>query len=425
LLSRPRFPPRGPRGARALHDTIAAIEPHIPPRPAVREYMLEQRPDILVLTPHLMPGSLHQDHVHVARSLGIPTVLAIASWDNLSSKGHVTCRPDVTFVWNETQKREAIQMHGLPAERIEITGAQVYDEWFERTPRPRKEFCVRVGLPADQPFVLYLGSSLFPGKRTEAEFALDWLRALREHPDEDLRHAGVMFRTHPNRLPEWQAVDFSPHGPVTLWPQEGRMPVAHEAKQDFFDSLHHCGAVFAVNTSAMIEAGVTGNRVHGLILPEFFESQQGTPHFKYLTEAGGGLLRVAPTLEQHLDDLAATLAGQGDPMAENRPFLEAFVRPSGIDTPSTPVFVDAVERVAASRAVVAPLPRSARAAHVIGRGVGRARLLTMSPGRQRSLKRRSESRAASFAADAGAWGSDAVAELGTDGVARSAEPVTR
>ncbi len=425
LLSRPRFPLRGPRAARALHDTIAAIERHIPPRPAVHEYMREQRPDVLVLTPHLMPGSLHQDHVHVARSLGIPTVLAIASWDNLSSKGLITCRPDTTLVWNEIQKREAIEMHGLPADRIEITGAQVYDEWFESAPRPREEFCARVGLPADRPFVLYLGSSLFPGKRTETQFALDWLRALREHPDEDLRQAGVMFRTHPNRLTEWQAVDFSAHGPVTLWPREGRMPVAREAKQDFFDSLYHCGAVFAINTSAMIEAGVTGNRVHGLILPEFFESQQGTLHFKYLTEAGGGLLRIAVTLEKHLDDLAATLAGQGDPVAENRPFLEAFVRPKGVDVPSTPLFVDAVERAAAGRDEVAPLPASVRAAHILGKGAGRAGLAAMPPTRRRSLKRRSERRAASFAVDAGAWSSGGAGDPGINGGVGTDEPVTR
>lgn len=346
IMERPRFPLRDAQSVRRAHAALAAYERHLPPLPAVEEYFRAQRPDIVALTPHLMPGLLHQDHVTAARQAGLPTVLCIASWDNLSSKQLVTCDPDLTLVWNEIQRREAIDGHGLRPDRVEMTGAQVYDQWFDWPPRDRSNFCMLVGLPADRPYILYLAGALFPGQLTEAEFALRWLKALRASDDPRLREAGVLLRTHPKRYGEWKDIDLTGLGPVVLWPREGRMPVGREAKQDFFDSLHHSAAAVGVNTSAMIEAGIAGKRVLALLVPEFEDSQLGTPHFRYLCEAGGGLLRLSSSFEEHFEDLVGTVAGEGDPTAENRGFLEAFVRPHGLDVSATSRFVDAIERAA-------------------------------------------------------------------------------
>ena len=60
-------------------------------------------------------------------------------------------------------------MHGVPPERVVVTGAHCYDQWFGRQPsRSRERFCARVGLRPDRPFVLYLCSSLFSGTGSEA-----------------------------------------------------------------------------------------------------------------------------------------------------------------------------------------------------------------------------------------------------------------
>jgi hypothetical protein len=348
LMERPRFPLRDARSVRRAHAAVAACERHLPPLPAVEQYFRAQQPDVVALTPHLMPGLLHQDHVTAARHAGLPTVLCVASWDNLSSKQLITCDPDLTLVWNEIQRREAIHGHGLRPDRVEMTGAQVYDQWFDWPPRERAEFCARVGLPADRPYVLYLAGALYPAEMTEAEHALRWLRALRESNDPRLREAGVLLRPHPKRYDEWKGVDLAGLGPVALWPLEGRMPVGREAKQDFFDSLHHAAAAVGINTSAMIEAGIAGRRVLAMLVPEFEDSQLGTPHFRYLCEVGGGLLRLSRGFEEHLADLARTVAGEGDPVAENRGFLEAFVRPHGLEMSATSRFVDAIERAAAA-----------------------------------------------------------------------------
>ena len=55
--------------------------------------------------------------VRAARTLGIPTCLLVASWDNLTNKGRVQLVPDRVVLWNDFQKREAVEMHSIPPEK--------------------------------------------------------------------------------------------------------------------------------------------------------------------------------------------------------------------------------------------------------------------------------------------------------------------
>jgi hypothetical protein len=381
-------PGRAQRLARAVH----ALEAATPTSRAVRRQIAEIDPDVVLLTPHLMPGSLQTEYLRAAIDLGLPTVLCIASWDNLSSKQQIRLVPDAVTLWNETQLREAVEIHGLPAERVKVTGAQVYDHWFTWRARDRSEFCAAVGLPTDRPFVLYAAGALFPARRTEAEWAVEWLRALRASGDPRLRGIAVLVRPHPKRFAEWAAVDLEPFGPVSLWPQEGRMPVEREAKQDFYDSIAHSAGVVGLNTSAMIEAGIAGKRVHTVLVPEFANSQHRTLHFRYLTEAGGGLLRTATSLDEHLTQLAESVAAGGDDGEGNRGFLEAFVRPQGLDHPSTPVFVEVVERAAARGRAARPRPSVRALALRTALQPMRAGLRLRGNAKQRRAKRRRAAR---------------------------------
>ena len=64
----------------------------------------------------------------------MPCALMVASWDNLTCKGAIQVTPDLVTVWNAFQHREAEAMHGVPRERIVVTGAQLYDQWFAMRP---------------------------------------------------------------------------------------------------------------------------------------------------------------------------------------------------------------------------------------------------------------------------------------------------
>jgi hypothetical protein len=364
---------RVPLAGRALRAPMIRIlrrfERAIPEDPAVRAYIERQRPDLVLITPLIDLGSSQIDYLRAARTLGIPAALCVWSWDHLSSKALIREMPDRVFVWNETQQREALELHGVPRDRVVVTGAQCFDQWFDRQPsRDRAEFCRQVGLPADRPFLLYVCSALFGGSPSEAAFALDWIRRVRASESQPLATAGILVRPHPSRLAEWEGVDLRNAGPdVVLW---GSNPVDAQAKADYFDSLYHSAAVVGLNTSAFIEAAIVGRPVHTILPPEFYENQMGTLHFRYLRTVGGGLLQVADTFDAHLAQLDRSLAA---PAAGVSPFVSAFVRPLGIDRRATAAFADGVEAMASlapPRPVTDPMAPALR--HVLRR-IGRAR----------------------------------------------------
>ena len=162
------------------------------------EQLREFKPDVVLITPLVYLGSWQFEVLRAAQAEGLRTAFAVGSWDHLSSKALVRDVPQRVFVWNETQKAEAVRLHGVPADRVVVTGAQCYDQWFGRQPvRTREEFCALVGLPSDRPFVLYVCSALFWGSPVEAEFVCRWIRSLRSSEDAEVRSAAILIRPHP------------------------------------------------------------------------------------------------------------------------------------------------------------------------------------------------------------------------------------
>jgi hypothetical protein len=334
-------------GLRAVAAVLAAFDDAVPLSRGVQELVRDQSPDVVLITPHLMPASTDVHYVRSAAPTGIPTGICIASWDNLSSKQLLRVVPDLVTVWNEAQEAEAVNLHRVPAERVVVTGAQCFDHWFGWPARPREGFLERVGLDPAKRYILYVGGSLFPAWRTEAEFCVDWINAVRASDEPALRDASILIRAHPKRNHEWRAIDFSGFGDVVLWPPIVESPVEQETRADYFDSIHHSAVVVGVNTSAMIEAGAIGRAVHTILVPEFAASQVGVLHFRYLREIGGGLVQVSDDLDGHVQRLEDVMTGhdtEGEEAA--RRFTELFVRPQGIQVPATPIFVDAIEELA-------------------------------------------------------------------------------
>jgi len=323
---------------RPIEAVLRWLERSTPDDPALQAYIDAHTPDVVLLTPLISLGSSQIDYLRAARLLSLPTALCVWSWDHLSSKALIRESPDRVFVWNDTQRREARKLHGVPSSQIVVTGAQCFDKWFDRQPsRDRAAFCRQIGLPADRPILLYVCSAPFSGSQPEAPFVLDWVRRIRMHASSRLRDTPILIRPHPSRRAEWEAVDLTPFADVAVW---GSDPISPDARADYFDSLFHSAAVAGLNTSAFIEAAILGRPVFTILLHEWHESQMGTVHFRYLFEAGGGLLTSATGFDEHLAQLDRELA---NPSTEIRPFVRAFVRPRGLDVPATPVFVEQVE----------------------------------------------------------------------------------
>lgn len=330
---------------RALAALLAAVERMIPPSRAIETFLRAQHPDLLLVTPLVELGSQQVDYVKAARQLGIRSALCVASWDNLTSKGLIRVLPDHVLVWNETQTREAVELHGVGPGQVVVTGAHLFDRWFDARPsRSREEFCRLVGLDPGRPFVLYVGSSVFIAPE-EVPFAERWLAALRASGDPAVARLGVLIRPHPANARQWRAFDAAVFDNVALWPPIGTDPNAPDFRRDYFDSLYHSIGVVGINTSAQIEAGIVGRPVFTVRAREFAHAQEGTLHFQYLVGERGGLVQAAATLEEHVTQLAAVAHGSGGG-ADRSEFIRGFVRPLGLDTPAAPVFARAIEELA-------------------------------------------------------------------------------
>ena len=357
-----RLPVLGSRAGRALFVRLFhAIDRVLPPPAEVTDVFRRIQPDLMLLTPLLYFRSHQVDHVRSARLLGIKSILGVGSWDHLTTKGLIHEVPDRVLVWNEAQKREAIELHGVPPDHVRVTGAQAYDHWFSARPSvDRDAFCRQVQLDPNRPFLLYLCSSPFIAPQ-EVGFVRRWIAAVRASVDPRLRTAGVLVRPHPQNWKQWQDVDLAAEfDNVAFWPKTGVNPIGGAARSDYFDSMYHSEAVVGVNTSAMIESGIIGRPVYTVRAEEFAATQEGTLHFQHLKNVDGGLVFQAQTLDEHTAQLAHMLNGDGAERLRARGFIQGFIRPHGLDAPATPRVVDEIERLGASSATPATASIAAR-----------------------------------------------------------------
>ncbi len=326
---------------RVLRAT-AALEEAVPSSPDVDRFVRELAPDVVVVTGTFRHVSSEVEVLKSARRLGIPAGIFVTSWDNLTNKGSLKFVPERVFVWNEVQARDAVELHRIPRERIVVTGAHVFDEWFARTPtRTREQLLAELGLDVSQPYLVYLCSSGNIARNDEPRFVARWVQAIRASDDERLRRMNVVVRPHPN-VRNRPADLGDPQ--VVVWPPEGAYPVAEQARNDFFDTLCHAEAVVGMNTTAMIEAAILGKSVLTILVPEF--AQETTLHFHYLLSENGGFLHVAADLDEHVRQLGAVLEEDEEGAARRRAFVESFVRPRGIDRPAAPIGAEAIEELA-------------------------------------------------------------------------------
>jgi hypothetical protein len=333
---------------RGLLAALRLAERSLPVATQIDRFVARIAPDALVVSPLVDARTDLSDYLAAGLRRGIPTALAVASWDNLSSKGLVRRAPDRVFVWNETQRREAVEYHHLPAGRVEVTGAQSYDRWFDREPsEPFTAFAARHGLDGAERIVLFAGSTKqAQAPELEPAFVRDWVSALRAHPD--LRDVGILVRPHPTNAEAWRDVELDDPRAV-VWRRARDLPIASDERSAYYDALHHCAAVVAINSTVLIEATILDRPAHTVALPEFHELQRDLLHYHYLLPENGGFLREARSLDQHVRLLADDLRDPTREAARRREFVRAFIRPAGLDVPSTPRLIDGIERLARYR----------------------------------------------------------------------------
>jgi FkbM family methyltransferase len=325
-----------------LRTTLRMVEDVVPTSAGFDGVLAAERPDLLLVTPLILLGSLQYEYLKSAKAMGIPSGLPVFSWDNLTNKGVLQVLPDAVFVWNEIQRRESIELHGVPPDRVVVTGAPRFDEFFAMRPSAdRAFFCDRLGLDPGAATLTYLCSSPVVTPR-EVEFVERWLQAIRGAPDAHLAGANVIIRPHPRHFTQWKGFESRQHEKVAV-----SISKIANSDQSLYDCLYHCEAAVGLNTSAQLEAAILGKPVYTLLVPEFTDGQQNTLHFHYLLREHGGSVVVARSLAEHVAHLSAALAGDYDSGSITR-FVESFLRPAGLTLPAAPIMADAIEAFARS-----------------------------------------------------------------------------
>ncbi len=147
--------------SRLCQLVLQGFEQMVPPDKKIIQLIQEYHPDVIVASPANLRFTEELDYIKAGKALGIPTVISVLSWDNLTTKGIFQVIPDVLLTWNQVQTDEAIQIHRIPPERIVITGSPFFDKWMDgdRLQLDRAAFFHKVNLDPDLPYLLYLGSS--------------------------------------------------------------------------------------------------------------------------------------------------------------------------------------------------------------------------------------------------------------------------
>lgn len=164
------------------------------------------RPDV-VIAPSAGGEDLVFDAVRGARALGVPSIVPVMNWDNLSSKGAFPVHPDRLGVWGEQSVEHARRIHDIPAKSISVLGVPTFDHYFQYE---------RGSRPSPQPFRYALFAGCFAA--FDEETPLRWLDELIERHGLDLE---VVYRPHPYRQDRERDdfVDDTTFRHVTLDPQ--------------------------------------------------------------------------------------------------------------------------------------------------------------------------------------------------------------
>ncbi len=320
------------------------LEAAIPGYDSLNSFLEALDLDLVVVSPLSGLASRQTDVVKAAKALGIPVCLGLDRGDSLTATGFIHSPPDKVLVWNELQQQEAQTLHLIPAEQVIVTGAPVFDQWFNRRPTVAKRtFCQQVGLSSERPFLLFVGSAANPLQPTaEPQFVREWIQAIRASEDARLREVGILIRPHPLNASVWQDFDLAPFDNVALWPHPGTQSQQGRDRADYFHSLYFSSVVMGIHTTAMLEAAIVGRPVQTILLSEFNALQQGMVQFRYLMD---GLVSSAITMDEHLRQLSAALAA-GHPMGlQPTEFVHRFIRPHGLEQPCAPIVADELEKI--------------------------------------------------------------------------------
>ncbi|MFN0154042.1 MAG: CDP-glycerol glycerophosphotransferase family protein [Gaiella sp.] len=159
------------------------------PRPLVRA-LRSERPAIAVANVQTRAAV---PFLVAARRLGLPSVGYVSSWDHTVGKGVMAPFVDRYLVQNEQMADDVAQYHGVPHERVIVTGWPQTDVFAKPSPRSSYDDLVRsLGLDPTRKVVLFAGNT-----PTNAPYEGRLVRRLTAWWRDSGSPFSLLFRPHP------------------------------------------------------------------------------------------------------------------------------------------------------------------------------------------------------------------------------------
>lgn len=128
-------------------------------RPRFHEKDIRESGLNCVLTPGI--GNYGYGHAgnfaREAQQQNLPVFASITNYDNIVNMGYRGYTPDCLAVWSQQMADETIRLHGIPAEKIEITGPLQYDRFIQPLSISRDDFLKSINLDPAKKTIFFAG----------------------------------------------------------------------------------------------------------------------------------------------------------------------------------------------------------------------------------------------------------------------------
>lgn len=324
---------------------LGAVERISPASPDIVAALRRDRRECVVVSPINLRFDEEVEYVKAAKRVGVPTVVPVLSWDNLTTKGLFHVQPDLVLAWHHGHCEEARAIHGVPADRVVITGSPFFDKWFgiSRPISARGAICSRIGIDPDKPYLLYLGSSANIA-RDESWLVIALLQAIRRAEDPALDGLQIVFKPHPANLRPLPPLD---EARIAIYQRQRGRPDTADAIAEFRDILHHAVAVIGVNTTGMLDAVLCDRPCIALAAKRYRQTQAYTPHFQRMQESKA--LLTAGSVRVAVEMLSRIMAGDQRSASARRRFAATYARPRGLGSEAGLAAAIAIELAAQGR----------------------------------------------------------------------------
>lgn len=278
----------------------------IKPEPEAVKYIKSYGVKYVLASPANMNSSYEIEFIKAAKLLGVLSGVPVLSWDNLTTKGTFSVKPDHLFVWNSQHAQYARKYHGFKQSQIHIVGAMFFDKWFTLNQS--------IAVKSEANHILYLGSSV---NIAEDE---SWIvTALAE----SLPEFTILVRPHPAHLRPWNK-QFPTN--VKVWAEKEIFPNSEASQIAFLKSLRLAGFVVGINTSGLLDSIIVGRPTFVIKSEVYKRTQNSTLHFRELVQSDS--IFIAENSKECAKQIRQVQISD-EKAAIRTNFVNFFIRPHG------------------------------------------------------------------------------------------------